>query len=409
MQHPDALDDVPELKKAVDAVCDAAPSEARRKQIRAHARELVRALRHPDHPRTVADDLADVFNRASLQAFERLALAGELRDRGPVRPTSQATANVRSGVMALLQRELGLEIVHLRTQKERPRITPVDVDRHEERLRANLQAVADYTCRQTGGAIPDGLLTRPYPRWARIVALVSVVLDTGARVGELCALRMDDLSPTLREARITRRPQNGMPQDPDVVEIYRLCHATRAALQRWCQVRRQLMTGSTGGEEWLWPSIRGQRAALQPLGASRTYIQTVTEINIKLAGTKGWEPMPVRMEFLRRGVAEPARVIRPQTPDTERAVQLIERVEAAGRQLAALPATASITADGRKAREKARHALREAWRSGIKHRVQLEALGNSALAAPDFPRAGWNPELLRTLDWDPTARIESPS
>ncbi|MFF3879395.1 hypothetical protein [Streptomyces sp. NPDC001978] len=64
MQRPDVLDDVPELKKAVDAVCETAPSESRRKQIRAHARELVRALRHPAHPLTVADDLADVFNPA---------------------------------------------------------------------------------------------------------------------------------------------------------------------------------------------------------------------------------------------------------------------------------------------------------------------------------------------------------
>ncbi|MFI8265562.1 hypothetical protein [Streptomyces sp. NPDC085665] len=113
-KKPDLLDEVPELQEAVNAVCEAASSDARRRQIRSHARELVRALHHPGHPHGVGDDLADVFEAESLRAYERLALDGELRDRGEKRPTSEATAMVRSGVMALLQRELGLEVHYLR-------------------------------------------------------------------------------------------------------------------------------------------------------------------------------------------------------------------------------------------------------------------------------------------------------
>ncbi|MFC6370105.1 hypothetical protein, partial [Nonomuraea thailandensis] len=66
MNKSDILQELPELQEAVDAVCEQAPSEARRRQIRAHARELVRALKHPEHPLTVADDLADVLARDSL-------------------------------------------------------------------------------------------------------------------------------------------------------------------------------------------------------------------------------------------------------------------------------------------------------------------------------------------------------
>ncbi|MFI5774979.1 hypothetical protein ACIA74_42380 [Streptomyces sp. NPDC051658] len=87
----DVLGELPELQEAVAAVCRTVPSEAWARQIRAHARELVRALKHPDHPLDVGDGLADVLGRDSLQAYERLALVGELRDRGPVRPTSEAT------------------------------------------------------------------------------------------------------------------------------------------------------------------------------------------------------------------------------------------------------------------------------------------------------------------------------
>ncbi|GAA3808168.1 hypothetical protein ACFQ0G_53585 [Streptomyces chiangmaiensis] len=399
MQRRDVLDDAPELKTAVDAVCEVASSDARRQQIRAHARELVRALRHPAHPLTVSDDLADVFGRASLQRYERLALDGELRDRGPVRPTSDATAYVRSGVMALLQRELGLKVVHLRTLEEVPRKTPVDAATRE-RLRESLQTVADRIGRQTGWSVAGGLLTRPFPRWVRILALVSIVLDTGARVGELCAIRLEDLSPALDEVRIGRRPQNGRRQDPDVAEVYRLREVTRVALQRWLHVRRLVLLQSevAGGVDWLWVPIQGHSgSALQPIGVARSYTRTVTTINVDLAGTEGWEPLPVRMEQLRRGVAEPGELIVPQASDTERAAELMERLEVAGRQLAALPDAASPATTGRQAHDEARHVLREAWRIGIEHRVQLAALGHSGLAAVEIPHAGWDPELLRAL------------
>ncbi|MFJ9703508.1 site-specific integrase [Streptomyces fradiae] len=52
--------------------------------------------------------------------------------------------------------------------------------------------------------------------------MASVVLDTGCRVGELCALRLEDLSPAPEEVRITRRPQNRRPDTPVSVEVYPL-------------------------------------------------------------------------------------------------------------------------------------------------------------------------------------------
>ncbi|MEV5598937.1 hypothetical protein [Streptomyces sp. NPDC052496] len=411
MRRRDVLDEVPELQEAVDAVCEQAPSEARRRQIRAHARELVRALHHPEHPLTVADDLAEILDLPSLRTYERLALAGELRDRGAVRPTAEATAMVRSGVMVLLQRELGLEVHHLRVLKEMPRKEPVDVARRE-RLRASLQTVADYIGRQTKWSVAGGLLTQGFPRWVRMLAMSSVVLDTGARVGELCAVRLEDLSPTLTEIRIVRRPQNASRTAPVSVEVYPLRRATRAALQRWLLVRRLLMISVTGGADWLWVSVRTNHggdaktgslsrppgAALQPRGAGRAHAAAVDKVNTELAGEPGWTPLPERMEQLRRGVAAPELYLVPPRPDAEKAAAYMERLEKAGRQLAALPDAEAIATTGRAARDEARHVLREAWRMGVEHQVQLAALADAGLHALDLPRAGWEPELLRALD-----------
>ncbi|MFC9223140.1 hypothetical protein ACFT8W_20845 [Streptomyces hygroscopicus] len=413
MKRADVLEELPELQEAVNAVCQMAPSEARARQIRAHARELVRALHHPDHPLTVEDDLAEVFARDSLKRYEALALAGELRDRGPVRPTAEATANVRSGVMVLLQRELGLEVVHLREQEEQPRKEPVDVARRE-RMRESLQTVADYIGRRTRWTAEGGLLTRGFPRWVRMLAMASVTLDTGCRVGELCALRLEDLSPALEEVRIVRRPQNARPDDPVSVEVYPLRRATRAALQRWLLIRRLLMSDVSGGATAVWVSVRGNHGGvvaedvepeyrpagtpLQARGAGRAYTAAVAKVNTELAGSEGWAPLPERMEQLRRGVAAPELILVPSRPDAEKAAELMDRLEKAGRRLAALPDARATATTGRAARDEARHVLREAWRLGVEHQVQLGALAASGLLAYDTPRAGWEPELLRALD-----------
>ncbi|SEE59475.1 hypothetical protein SAMN04490357_7698 [Streptomyces misionensis] len=413
MNRPDILEELPELQEAVDAVCEQAPSEARRRQIRAHARELVRALKHPEHPLTVADDLADILARDSLQEYERLALVGELRDRGAKRPTSEATAMVRSGVMVLLQRELGLEVFHLRQLEQLPGKEPVDVVRRE-RLRASLQTLSDTIGTRTRWTVDGGLLTRGYPLWVRMLAMSSVVLDTGCRVGELCALRLEDLSPALDEVRITRRPQNARPNTPVSVEVYPLRRSTRAALQRWFLVRRLLMSEVTGSADALWVSVRGNHSGtvdeetgpqhrpagttLQPRGAGRAYAAAVAKVNAELAGTEGWSPLPERMEQLRRGVAAPELHLVPPRPDAEKAAELMGRLEKAGRQLAALPDARATATTGRAARDEARYVLREAWRLGIEHQVQLDVLSASGLLAYDTPRAGWEPELLRALD-----------
>ncbi|WKK27807.1 hypothetical protein QZH56_37095 (plasmid) [Streptomyces olivoreticuli] len=351
MKRGDELDAMPELAAAVEEACSEAPSEARERQIRAHARELVRGLRHPDHPLTTEAGLEGVLAEESLRVYERLAVAGELRARGELRPTSERTALVRSDVMVMLQRAAGLPAVHLRVREVLPLKTPVDHGR-QGRFRASLETLSDYIGRRTHWTVEGGILARGYPRWVRMLALASVVLDTGARVGELCAMRLDDLSPGLEEVRVRRRPQGAGPAYQPPTEVFVLAAATRAALQRWLQVRRLLMREVTGAADYLWVSVRGNHGgvveedeepeyraagtALQPRGVGRAYSAAVARVNIDLGGEVGWSPLPERMEQLRRGVKPAVVLVAPPVPDAEKAARLLHAVEVAGRDLAGL-------------------------------------------------------------------------
>ncbi|MEV8544482.1 hypothetical protein [Streptomyces sp. NPDC051572] len=309
--------------------------------------------------------------------------------------------------MVLLQLELGLEVVRLSPLRDLQRTTAIGDPNQDLVVRSSPQSVAHHIGHQIDRTSARGLLTGGYPRWVRMLALILVVLDTGARVGELCALRLEDLSPALDEVRITRRPQSRRLDTSGVVEVYRLRWATREALQRWLMVRRLLLAEQIFATDALWISVQdlgGQfeanpdGTALQPYTVARGYTRIAAKINAQQAGGDGWEPLPDRMEQLRRGVAEPAQFIVPQTPGSEQAARLLGRLEAAGRQLAALSGAACLTATDRRAYDEACLVLREAWRIRVEHRAQLAALSKSGLTILEVPHAGWDPELLRALD-----------
>jgi hypothetical protein len=154
--------------------------------------------------------------------------------------------------MVLLQCELGLEVVRLRLFRDTRRTTTVVEPNKELVVLSSPQTVTHHIGRQIDRTSTGGLLSGNYPRWVRMLALISVVLDTSALVGELCALRLEDLSPALDEVRITRRQHSRRPHTPDVVEVYRLRWATREALQRWLFVRRLLLGEALFATDALW-------------------------------------------------------------------------------------------------------------------------------------------------------------
>ncbi|MEK8175030.1 hypothetical protein NKH77_56005 [Streptomyces sp. M19] len=94
----------------------------------------------------------------------------------------------------------------------------------------------------------------------------------------------------------------------------------------------------------------GPRAPHCSRAAQRAYTAAVAKVNTELAGTEGWAPLPERMEQLRRGVAAPETYVVPSWPEAEVAAGLMDRLEAAGRRLAALPDARSAATTGRAAR-----------------------------------------------------------
>jgi hypothetical protein len=256
----------------------------------------------------------------------------------------------------------------------------------------------------------------------RMLAIGATVADTAARAGELCALTVEDLAPTLEEVRVVRRPQGWAAQQA-YVELVALSPLARAAMRRWLPERHALLRRVGGTATALWVSLHANHhqgipvpagTPLQPRGLARAWTRAVIATNVQLAGEPSWEPLPTRMEQLRRGV-RPQTVEGPREVDAERAAELLDALARRGAELAAArrPGEVGTTAE-LAARVAVRRAAREAWAEGIEHRVQLGVLGAAGLRrAADLAAAGWEPTLLTAIDraagWGRARRGAEPS
>jgi len=287
---------------AVSARESTSPSRAR--QVRWVAGELRRALAHED----MADLDATVdglFTGPALNRYLTLARDGALRV-APYRRTtpSPASERVRLDCLALLAAELGRPMPEV----ERP-LTPVLRDTVPHRQQRTMWSRLDQLSRERHST----------PGRTRLLSMVGIVLDTGARAGELCAMHIADLSPDLSSLRLHRRPQARRVSEPEL-ERQSLCPSTQVALRYWLEEREAIVSRLDGSVSALWVSVRGNHVTsdsgatirrpaglpLHPRGLRRAYERAVDELNVDLAGTAGWVPLPSRLEQLRRGTAPAA-------------------------------------------------------------------------------------------------------
>jgi integrase len=300
---------VNEVERAVERLCLLEEtSAARARQLRWVAKELRIASAHPDFdPGVPVDHASDLLCAQAVTSYLELGRLGELRLRPTNRgdgTSSAASMRIREDCLRLICRELALPL-HL-TKK-----TPIQPPREvvDGPTRSQLR---DYLARRA---------ERPKAAQGqvRLLAIVGVVLDTGARVGELCAMRLEDLdlespAPTIR---VVRRPQTKALSEP-VVEIIPITAGTLRAVKHWLEVRAEITTPLSIGVRELWVSVAGNHAGLpaadghairrpagmplRPRGLQRAYTRTVVELNIELAGSPGWQPLPYRLEQLRRAI-----------------------------------------------------------------------------------------------------------
>ncbi len=300
---------IAEITATVERLCGLEEtSTARARQLRWFANELRLALAHPDFaPGRPVQTAADLFQAQAVGSYLDLGHRGELRMRatraaGGV--ASPASMRVREDCIKIIARELGIP-ADLRTRAASPPAhEPVDALTRSE-LRAYLLARAEN---------PPTLTSH-----VRLLAIIGTVLDTGARVGELCAMTVQDLELGGRsdEVRIERRPQSSRDVEPTIEQV-RLSQGTVAALRVWLTHRQELVEQFQLGVKALWVSVAGNHAGLpskdgdsirrppgmplRPRGLQRAYTRAVVELNDQLAGTPGWKPLPYRLELLRRAI-----------------------------------------------------------------------------------------------------------
>ncbi|MFE7547121.1 helix-turn-helix domain-containing protein [Streptomyces gardneri] len=306
----------------------------------------------PDRARRTA---AQLFTRPALRAFWALAEAGELRFRPEDvgRPLPLASQRIVRDVLGILADLVVPERVVPLPVLEQPELK----DTVPARDRAALyRGLADLAA--AGPSAKDGTGLSTAER-ARLLAMVGIVLDSGARSGELTALRLDDLAEGVAAVGVRRRPQRAAPsRELEIAELaqvhpsavreiragrleqrseatrqrvlaamaeleplpevewYELREGTRVAVRQWLAVREEVVNALPleGGRSALWVTLRASKAGPPGItlgwrGLDKAYTKGVTALNMVMAGAYGWSPLPTRMEQLRRAVeAEPVAV-----------------------------------------------------------------------------------------------------
>jgi hypothetical protein len=289
------------------------------------------------------------FTRPVLQVFWDLAAAGELRareeDRGKELPL--ATLRIVRDCLVILGRELlpgkRLWLPSVQNPELRDTVAPAGVA-------ALYRGLVDMAGQ--GPLERDGTGLSHEDR-TRLLAMVAVVLDAAPRSGELARMRLDDLAAGERAIGVRRRQQKAAPNraeeiaalaevHPDSVravlwgqvhqvseatrqrvlaavevleplpevEWYALREGSRVAMRRWLVVREALVNAVPleGARTALWVSLQATGwggppgMPLGPIGIRKGYVRGVTALNFVMAGQYGWEPLPTRMEQLRRSV-----------------------------------------------------------------------------------------------------------
>ncbi|MEY9934869.1 integrase [Catenulispora sp. GP43] len=281
-------------------------SKSRARQLRWVAGELALVRNHEEFPFREASGAADLLEPGPITAYLDLAARGELRRRakaGDARATS-ASMRIRADCLKILGEHAGI-LVAVADRPGLPELRETVDGPSRSQLRDYLAKRAEHV-----GA--------PAAR-VRLFALIGVELDTGARVGELAALTLEDLADDLSTLRIIRRPQARTVSEA-VHDTVKLSDGTRAALKAWLEVRETLVQPLHGTAKALWVSVMPNHAGrlnvegeairrppgmpLMPRGMQRAYTRAVVEANMALAGSPGWIPLPVRFEQLRRAVTE---------------------------------------------------------------------------------------------------------
>jgi integrase len=244
-----------------------------------------------------------MFVTPVLRTFWDMAAAGQLRTRGvgEDRPMPVASLRIVRDCLAILaERVVPGRAVWLPSISQQDPKAIVPAAQLGVLYRRLVDMALDAPVERAGIAL--SMEDR-----VRLLAIVAVVLDTGARSGELETMRVDDFTEGLGRVRVRRVPQNGVHLAYDDECVLR--DGTRVALRRWLAVRDDLMAGLEGGRPAaLWVGLQANQwmphkgLPLRAQGIRKAYARGAVALNGVMAGRYGWEPLPTRLEQLRRAV-----------------------------------------------------------------------------------------------------------
>ncbi|MEU0857496.1 hypothetical protein ABZ352_18935 [Streptomyces griseofuscus] len=309
------------LSRAVDELCARPPEEmgaSRKKHLRALQGAFERALNNYGLTPDAYDDLASLLAPDSVDAFLALAIRGLVRGDGKTGPESDAQIRARIRAMEIIAE-------HTRTPFARPEMPPAP---------APAPVVSPVTrallLRHFEGQI-ERSISEPFR--VRFLAMYGVVLDTGSSSGTLAEQHVAHLARDLSTIRI-QRPRQGRMAEPPPVEEWELSPATRDALNAYLPLRDHLTRPLQHPVRHLWVSLEHNTrrfpdgTTLQdppglPLrrgGVQRVFSRAAEALNEEMeklqsernapqVGGPGaeWEPMPTRLEPIRRAVDDELR------------------------------------------------------------------------------------------------------
>jgi integrase len=252
------------------------------------------ALPRRKRPSTLSTWLDPAF----VSEYLAMADSGRLRRRGSVeRPSPDATRRVRRACLRLLATEAGLDDP-----------VPDTVALPPLRPKVDRRAAEVAVGRWRGQALPSDAS----PAEVRTAAMAVLVLEAGMRSGELAALVPGDLD--LAEGTVTFQPRPPSTRTLPEPRTVRLTASAVATLRHWLEVR-EVLTFRTPRTRSLWVSLaanhdgagrtRPAGMPLQPTGLRRAHARAVAALNVELAATQDFEPLPRTVGRLRQDLPHP--------------------------------------------------------------------------------------------------------
>ncbi|WP_327299921.1 hypothetical protein [Streptomyces sp. NBC_01197] len=276
---------------------DLGVSEARRRQLHMVRGELQRALDRDALPVAARRSLQRLLEKESIDPYVRLAESGALRHRrieGGYPATSPPTNEIRCRCIDLLREALGLPPLHLGGGEVQLQPVPEA---------ATLSALYRQLDQYLGGEMSAAQ--------TRLTAVLALELDTAARSGELVSLRTTHLTEENTAVLIRRRPQHGVGDDQGEGEWIETSALTRAALDRWRPIRKDLVERAHGTSKlWvsLWMNHDGLLDAeggtvIRPAGMPLEENGLITSYRVGRLRYEGLRTLlPLKLDRLRRAV-----------------------------------------------------------------------------------------------------------